>query len=242
MEDIETAVVQSFSDFHEQVSSYRRDNRWMFRGQADSGWRVLPKAGRAPFNERDDLILLEAWRRRAAQHIEIQPRNLWELMALAQHHGLPTRLLDWSHNPLVAAYFACASEPDRDGAMYCYLASQQIEPERAQPKHIKQIVKYRPNMVASRIGLQSGLFTVHPDAEADLISAKPKADSLKRIVITREYKRQMIFELNHYGINRMTLMGDLDGLSAHMCWTLHNRRYWSDHEEFLRESGDLGEI
>ncbi|MGB8712241.1 MAG: hypothetical protein WCD50_03855, partial [Onishia taeanensis] len=60
-------------------------------------------------------------------------------------------------------------------------------------------------------------------------------DKLEIHTISSGYKSQLLFELNHYGVNRLTLMGDLDGLSSHMCWTLENRRYWSDHDEFMRE-------
>jgi len=207
----------------------------MFRGQADADWSVLPKAGRPPYVERDDIAYLESWKRKASEYIKFKPENEWEWLAIAQHHGLPTRLLDWSYNPLVAAFFSCLTEPDKDSAIYCLLPNWTIYPDKAKPGKHKNISRYKPNMVASRIGLQSGLFTAHPEPSIELSEGLEKKDKLEIHKIKSAYKRQMLFELNHYGINKLTLMGDLDGLSAHMCWTLENRRYWAEHDEFMRE-------
>lgn len=49
---------------------------------------------------------------------DARPKNDKEFLFLAQHYGLPTRLLDWTYNPLIALYFACCSNFDKDGIVY----------------------------------------------------------------------------------------------------------------------------
>jgi hypothetical protein len=232
--------ISCFADLHSALDAYRRDNRWMFRGQACLDWQLAPKAGREPYRGKDDLELLEAWARRATEFTATLPSSVWERMALAQHHGLPTRLLDWSYNPLVAAFFACCEKPSADGVIFCLLTERVLVPPRDKPSSLTRVVKYRPAVVATRIGRQGGLFSAHPDPETDLEATIHPNDTLEKLIIKSACKRKLLLELSHYGVNRVTLMGDLDGLSSHMRWTLENRDLWGKKSVF--ESALLDDI
>jgi hypothetical protein len=178
---------------------------------------------------------LEAWKRRAVEFLDVRPADDWEWLALAQHHGLPTRLLDWSYNPMVAAFFAAIDEVAADGAIHCLLPYWAIIPDEAKPGTHSNVARYKPHVIASRIARQSGLFTAHPNPKIPLSESLDKRDIYEVHTISSTYKRQLQFELSHYGINRLTLMGDLDGLAAHMRWTQENRGYWANHDEFMLE-------
>lgn len=89
---------------------------WLFRGHSDSTWKLRPKIGRedvlgTPWEAASEIGLLEEFKRRARQFESGVDFDDWDWLALAQHFGLPTRLLDWTQNPLVAAYFAVGGAP-----------------------------------------------------------------------------------------------------------------------------------
>jgi hypothetical protein len=109
-----------FEDSWDQsLSRYR--SPFLFRGLADGGWRQKTSLQRV-CEQRTDLEkpLLRNFIKYAGK-IDLPDECFWTWLALAQHHGLPTRLLDWTVSPLVAAHFAtCQIEHyDRDGVIWC---------------------------------------------------------------------------------------------------------------------------
>jgi hypothetical protein len=94
---------------------------FLFRGLADKAWQLKTSLQRV-CEQRTDLEkpLLRNFIKYAG-NIDLPDECLWNWLALAQHHGLPTRLLDWTVSPLVAAHFATfqIDHYDRDGVIWC---------------------------------------------------------------------------------------------------------------------------
>src|ERR1700679_3623933 len=92
------------------------DPLW-FRGHADAGWKLTPKLYRPEFDGADENEIRHEFQSRALQLIQGRlPADKWEWYFLMQHYGVPTRLLDWTENVLIAAYFAVAENDGKTDA------------------------------------------------------------------------------------------------------------------------------
>lgn len=215
---VEVRVVR-LDEYLSAVAGKSRFQGWMFRGHADARWRLVPKAGRVPFSKKSDRSMFESWRRQAIEHFDSsQSLTDWDWLAVAQHHGLATRLLDWTLNPLAALYFAVESDDSSAGMVYAVLRDPARVADGEEPWKQEGINLYRPHRLVQRIGRQLGSFTIHNPATLDLREDEIYARELVRIKVMASGKEKLRMELADVGIDRSTLFPDLDGLSGYVNW------------------------
>ena len=61
------------------------------------------------------------------------------------------------------------------------------------------------------------------------MTVKNCVGKLEKIIIRKTIKKELLFNLNHYGINYLQIYPDLEGLSKHLCWFSENYDYWTNH-------------
>ena len=187
-----------FAEFVEQHPS----GEWIFRGVTSHNYELIPKIGRRsmrrdptngcplPYSEAGEIAMFNEFKRTARPFLKHVPQHDLELLAVAQHHGLPTRLLDWTESPLVAAFFASEGVTGSDDAIpaiYAVRNVPSVEKTTTNPFTIDKTMLYRPPHISPRIPAQRAVFTVHPT---------PDRPRFRRIVVE---KRKLKKRDDHFG-------------------------------------------
>jgi FRG domain len=121
-----------FADsWHPGLGRHRSD--FVFRGEASHEAKLVTSLQRLGGDyARVEPHLLRNFRK-YAQRSDVPEDSLWHWLALAKHHGLATRLLDWTYSPYVALHFATANTADyeRDGAVWMvdFVQTNQLLPD-----------------------------------------------------------------------------------------------------------------
>ena len=236
-----STAVQSISGYLNYIEKLKHDGLTLFRGHQDD-WPLLPKLGRnriklgtkrnTPKIDEKERELVQEFKRRSAAHINTQPNNSWELLAIAQHHGLPTRLLDWTTNPLVALWFVVRKgkgvRRKKDyGVVWLYQAEKEniiTETDGSNtPFNIDKTIVYIPSHISPRITAQGSVFTAHKyislhDWFYRFESNRREKVKLHKIKLYTDFFEEIGISLDLYGINEASMFPDLDGIASYIEW------------------------
>lgn len=219
--------------------------RWWFRGQRDFSWNLLPKVRRGYTRQQEQYLTNLFYTRARTRHASCPADDdygAW--LALMQHFGLPTRLLDWTNSPLIAAYFATKYPFDMrsdfaatDAAIWMLEphrlnTSQGYEPvfpplnagslqEMLRPA-IKgddsstiAVLAASPLEIDMRMFVQQGQFTVHVTNQ-ELNKMAGSENWLRKVKIPVEVVSQVALELDLLGIRLADIFPDLENLAREL--------------------------
>ncbi|KAK3606907.1 hypothetical protein CHS0354_018502 [Potamilus streckersoni] len=165
---------------------------------------------------------------------QLKGKNDFLVLAHLQHLGAATNLIDFTYNPMLALYFACEKEPDRDGKVFfidrrIFEAipmnpdAQLSQEEQKEFDAGRKPICWDTPRISSRIFKQDGLFII---AKSGRLSA---AEGLSSYTVSRTNKQDVLKKLALMGISEETVYPDLEGLAKFN----HRQKEWPDKDELF---------
>lgn len=230
-------VIDSWEKYKNWVNTVVEQKKdFYYRGQTDHQWilqttfhRLAADLG-ITLQQYLDTIIPEVHYHICAFHNELidlrNPEEFGSFLALLQHHGFPTPLLDWTLSPYIAAYFAYKDVNDRcpqcdyvkififDYLEWLNTFQQPLDLRNVSVKYVSVIrphAKYNPRIIPQR-----GTYTVTnvPDMSQYILECSQTANKpfLYFVTLPVADRPKVMRELNLMGINEMSLFPGLDGL------------------------------
>jgi FRG domain len=224
--------IENVRDLYSFIELYTSDDSYhIYRGVKLDSFTLTPSVGRLtdlsgnPISEKEEKRLLKLFKHKCYEHIKDHFGDELEILCIGQHHGLPTRLLDWTRNILMALFFAveedlAASEiaSTKYSCVYVYKVKQLARLDHTfDPFNLKRVRRFVPKHWDRRIIAQDGLFTVHPTPQ---IAWEPQG--LSKVLIHHDQRKTIKRILYKMGVHKATVYPDIDGIASHIKWLVTN--------------------
>lgn len=214
----------SLAGFEEWIDKVKgKTDTTIYRGQRKN-YPLLPNICR---NSETDLLLvnerglLTAFKEKAPRCLQVVPKNDWEWLVVAQHHGLHTRLIDWSYDPYVALWFALEKSKQDDSRPEVWvmnpLKGDVIENfKNTRPFSGQRTKVFNSSFGIPRLNAQKGCFVLFKHIEntrngfVPLEKNKELRKRVGRIRIQNHSVTRIMKQLNAMGYNRDSLFPDID--------------------------------
>ncbi|KJB84715.1 hypothetical protein AZ66_29245 [Paenibacillus sp. E194] len=233
-------ILENVCDFEDRTFM----NRVWFRGHSNSSYQLKSGLFREIHNDLLSYLFIEAGNysgfRNLGSHLYNELRD-WELLFLMQHHGVKTRLLDWSESFAVAVFFACATWNNSNSCARIWMLDpaelNRLSIDTPNAVNVNSIGRYEeclqdfslisnksiaiyPPRNNSRISRQRGTFTLQGNTllslDEEFNGELIKSNALTYIDLPPEVKNDAIRYLNHCGLNYFSLFPDLEGLAKYV--------------------------
>lgn len=268
----EVVQVRTWPELQE-VLRHAKYKSWAFRGQSDARWSLASSLSRylVSFDVSPDAWALQEWRiirifrRKAHLFLDNVPAedDVFQWLAMMKHHGAPTRLLDFTWSPYVAAFFALQGAT-REAAVWALCVPQLRKPPLHLPEEYRGTAATRPMrepgsferlflnatvpfvaagepyVMNKRLVAQSGTFvtpSVLDRPVEEILATYPDSTSLltKFVLDTENLRDEAMEAFYNMNVTPATLFPDLDGLARSMAYELEF--HWAFNPKTMEEYG-----
>ena len=209
-----TKTVYSLESFLNEIDTFVETD--FFRGHSSVDYKLIPFVGRFYKDGQEKALseferdIFEDFKRKYSMFTDVRPKNDKEFLFLAQHYGLPTRLLDWTFNPLIALYFACDSNPEKDGVVFrAFPFNMHVYDDvRSDALTFPHRTLLIPNLTDVRYKSQNGLFVYYPQPWIE-----DDSYLVAKYIIPARAKGHIMTKLAKIGFVQSFVMPSLDSLN-----------------------------
>jgi hypothetical protein len=193
---------------------HKRSKTVWFRGHADVSWNLEPSLSRLG-KLNIEVQLIKQFKQNAHQFLErSSPLSEYDWIFLMQHYGVPTRLLDWTENPLIGLYFAVEEDPKKKGKRQPPAALWCLYPRKL--NEISGLILSPPDDIPA-FGDDPELDDYLPSRihGAGIARKNPAAISASR-KFSRVYAQEGVFTILHRDTIRIDELVDAKGNQGHL--------------------------